>query len=263
MAHVESNGAAVYWHATGTGEPLVLIMGLGCSSAVWFRLAPRLARRYRVIVIDNRGVGDTRADGELHTIDDMARDVAAVLDAAGEESTHVLGFSMGGMVAQEFALIYPQRVRSLILAATNCGGSMAVKAEPLVLELLVSRADMALERSLEAMVPYVYDPATPRHLIDEDLGVRLASYPSRRGYMAQLQGLMQWTSYSRLDAVRAHTLVLHGASDKLVPPQNAEILSGAIRGAKQVIIGRASHMLQTDQLERTEEVVTTFLSEAA
>ena len=113
------------------------------------------------------------------------------------------------------------------------------------------------------MVPYVYDPATPRHLIDEDLGVRLASYPSRRGYMAQLQGLMRWTSYSRLDAVRAHTLVLHGASDKLVPPQNAEILSGAIRGAKHVIVGRASHMLQTDQLERTEEIVTTFLSEAA
>ena len=262
MTHVARNGASICWDAIGMGEPLVLIMGLGCSSALWFRLAPRLARRYRVIQLDNRGVGNTCVEAEIHTIDDMARDVAAVLDAAGEERTHVLGFSMGGMIAQEFALAYPQRVRSLILAATNCGGAESVKAEPAVLELLFTRADMTPQQSLEVMVPYVYDAATPRRLIDEDTGIRLASYPSRRGYMAQLQGLMRWTSHARLPALCAPTLVVHGTSDKLVPPQNAEILAHAIRDARLTILDRASHMFQTDRLETTEELVTTFLAEA-
>ncbi|MBM3372034.1 MAG: alpha/beta hydrolase, partial [Betaproteobacteria bacterium] len=114
MAFVDHKNANIYWNSLGAGEPVVLIMGLGCSSAMWFRIAPQLARGYRVILLDNRGCGQTRAGSALvHRVPVMAGDVAAVLDAAGEASAHVIGFSMGGMIAQQFAVDYPARLRSL------------------------------------------------------------------------------------------------------------------------------------------------------
>jgi pimeloyl-ACP methyl ester carboxylesterase len=260
MAQVDrGNGASIHWQATGKGQPLALVMGLGCSSAMWFRLSPRLAKRYRVIVLDNRGVGRTKADADIHTIPEMAHDLAAVLDAAGEDSAHVFGFSMGGMIAQEFALHYPNRVRSLILGGTSCGGLRAVKAQASVLELLFSRVDMTPQQSLEVMVPYIYDAATPRSMIEQDLGVRLADYPSPRGYIAQLKGLSQWASYPRLGNVRAPTLVLHGVSDRLIPPQNAHILADAIGGARLELLEQASHMFQTDRPQATEAMLEDFL----
>ena len=124
MAVVEHDGARIHWYEMGQGEPIVLIMGLGCSAAMWFRLAPRLARHYRVIMLDNRGSGRTEVRYFVtHRITSMARDVAAVLDAAGERTAHVLGFSMGGMIAQQLAISAPDRLRSLILLSTHCGGS--------------------------------------------------------------------------------------------------------------------------------------------
>jgi pimeloyl-ACP methyl ester carboxylesterase len=260
MAQVDrGHGASIHWQTTGKGEPIALVMGLGCSSSMWFRLAPRLARSYRVIVLDNRGVGRSRADADIHTIPDMAHDLAAVLDAAGEDRAHIFGFSMGGMIAQEFALHYPHRVRSLILGGTSCGGTSAVRARASVLELLFSRVNLTPRQSLEVMVPYIYDANTPRPMIEEDLGVRLADYPTPRGYMAQLRGLSQWASYARLDGLRAPTLVLHGVSDQLIPAQNAQILADAIRGARLELIDQASHMFQTDRPRETEAVVKDFL----
>ena len=160
MPFIDNAGASIYWRATGKGEPLVLVMGLGCSSALWFRLAPRLARHYRVILLDNRGAGKTAVNNALvHRVAVMASDIAAVLDAAGEKSAHVMGMSMGGMIAQEFALNHPARLRSLILAATNCGGYFAVQGEPKVWGLLFSKAGMTPEDALLAMAPYTFGSA--------------------------------------------------------------------------------------------------------
>ena len=260
MPLVDNAGAAIYWRATGRGEPLVLVMGLGCSSALWFRLAPRLARHYRVILLDNRGVGKTVVNHALvHRVAAMAGDIAAVLDAAGETSAHVLGLSMGGMIAQEFALNHPGRLRSLILAATNCGGYHAVLAEPKVWGLLFSRGGTTPEDALLAMAPYTYAKHTPPDLIDQDHHVRLANYPALQGYRAQLNGLIGWTSYPRLPSLRCPTLVLHGEEDRLIPPANADILATRIPSARLVKLAKASHWLHTDQLDQTVTAVHGFL----
>ena len=261
MPFIDNAGASIYWRATGTGEPLVLVMGLGCSSALWFRLAPRLARHYRVILLDNRGVGKTVVNNALvHRVAVMASDIAAVLDAAGEKSAHVMGMSMGGMIAQEFALNHLGRLRSLILAATNCGGYFAVQAEPKVWGLLFSKAGMTPEEALLAMAPYTYAKDTPLDLIDEDHHVRIANYPARRGYQAQLHGLIGWTSYPRLPALRCPTLVLHGDEDRLIPPANSDVLARQIPGATLVKLARASHWLHTDQLDKTVAAVQAFIA---
>ncbi len=101
MPHVDVNGTRIYWDASGRGEPLLLIMGLGATSDWWHRVSPILAEDYRVIVFDNRGVGRSSVPPGSYPIPTMAADAAAVLDAAGAESAHVFGASMGGYIAQE------------------------------------------------------------------------------------------------------------------------------------------------------------------
>lgn len=152
MPFVKRPDARVYWSSLGRGEPVVLVMGLGCSSAMWFRIAPHLARSYRVILLDNRGSGQTTAPNALvHRVPSMAADIASVLDAAGESSAHVIGFSMGGMIAQQFAVDFPDRIRSLALMGTHPGGPRVVQASSPVRKLLFDKAHMAIDESLRLM----------------------------------------------------------------------------------------------------------------
>ena len=112
MPFVESQGARIHWDEEGEGPPVLMIMGLGAASALWWRTRPVLARSYRTIAFDNRGVGQSDVPPGPYSIAVMASDAAAVLDAAGVARAHVFGISMGGMIAQEFALQYPTRVLS-------------------------------------------------------------------------------------------------------------------------------------------------------
>jgi 3-oxoadipate enol-lactonase len=121
MPFVENQGAKIYWDQQGSGEPLLLIMGLSYPSYMWHRTRPVLAQSYRTIALDNRGVGQSDVPAGVYPIALMASDAAAVLDAANVQSAHVFGVSMGGMIAQEFALRYPRRVRSLLAALMRCG----------------------------------------------------------------------------------------------------------------------------------------------
>src|SRR5580658_5610759 len=149
MPFVENQGAKLYWDEQGSGEPLLLIMGLSYPSCMWHRSRPVLANSYRTIALDNRGVGQSDVPPGIYPIALMASDAAAVLDAAGVESAHVFGVSMGGMIAQEFALQYPVRVRSLILGCTAAGGPTALRAEPEVIEVL-TRRDLDPDASVAA-----------------------------------------------------------------------------------------------------------------
>ena len=121
MAFVENQGAKIYWDEQGQGEPILLIMGLAYASQMWYRTRPLLASRYRTLALDNRGIGQSDVPPGPYPIALMASDANAVMDAAGVESAHVFGVSMGGMIAQEFALQYPKRVLSLILGCTAAG----------------------------------------------------------------------------------------------------------------------------------------------
>lgn len=247
MAFVERHDARIYWNSLGQGEPVVLIMGLGCSSAMWFRIAPHLARSHRVILLDNRGSGQTRTRTALvHRVPAMAADVAAVLDAAGETSAHVVGFSMGGMVAQQFAVDHPARLRSLALLGTHPGSPWAIQAAGPVLRLLFEKAHMSAEDSLREMRPHTYGRQTADTLFEEDALVRLANMPTARDYQAQLYGLIYWSVYSKLPGIKASTLVMHGLQDALIPADNGRLLASRIPGAKLVELPTASHWLMTD-----------------
>jgi pimeloyl-ACP methyl ester carboxylesterase len=255
-----SNGCRIYWEESGAGDPLLLIMGLGYSHEMWHRTRPAMAEHYRAIVYDNRGVGKSDLPAGPYPIAQMADDAAAVMDAAGVEWSHVYGISMGGMIAQELALNHPERVWSLILGCTTCGGANAVPAAPLVMQTLMDRATMTPEEGVEAMVPFIYSASTPRSRIDEDLAIRRRTFPAAAGYLAQIQGILGWSSFDRLHNIRVPALVLHGGADQLVPPENGRILSRKIPGARLKLFEGASHIYPTDEPEASNQEVLSFLA---
>ncbi|MFY9910896.1 MAG: alpha/beta fold hydrolase [Candidatus Sulfotelmatobacter sp.] len=258
MPFVENEGAKLYWDEQGQGEPVLLIMGLGYSSALWHRARPVLSQRFRTVALDNRGVGLSDVLPGPYSISTMASDAAAVLDAADISSAHVFGVSMGGMIAQEFALQYPARTRSLILGCTSAGGPTAVRADRKVTDILMIRG-MTLEQAREAILPYIYDAATPREKIEEDLRLRRSCFPSLQGFTAQLQAILAWEGYSRIAQIAAPTLVIHGKLDALVPPGNGQLIANRIPGARLVLLDHASHLFLTDQTQLSGKAIVEFL----
>ena len=256
-----NQGAKIFWNEEGEGDPLLLIMGLGYPSAAWYRTRPNLSRKFRTIAFDNRGVGQSDMPPGPYPIPVMAGDAAAVLDAAGVDSAHVFGISMGGMIAQEFALQYPDRVRSLILGCTAAGGPHAVRAEREASNMVMARGTMTPEEAAQAAIPFIYDPGTPRNLIDEDLAIRRPWFPRQEAYNAQLQGILVWESYSRLAKITVPTLVIHGESDRLVPAGNGKLIAENIPGARLVMLRQASHIFTTDQPDTAQRAILEFLEE--
>jgi pimeloyl-ACP methyl ester carboxylesterase len=259
MPYAANEGAKIYWDEQGQGEPVLLIMGLGYTAHMWHRTRPRLAEQYRTIAFDNRGVGRSDTPAGPYPIALMASDAAAVLDAAGVQSAHLFGVSMGGMIAQEFALQYPTRVGSLILGCTAAGGPTAVRAEPEATQMLKARAGMTPDQAAEAALPFIYDSQTPRERIEEDLAIRRPWLPRPESYLAQLQGILAWEAYSRLPVIGVPTLVIHGESDRLVPAGNGKLIADRIPGAKLVLIPHASHLFLTDRPQIAHEAILNFL----
>lgn len=255
------DNARIWWEAEGPedGQAVLLIMGLGYPAAMWFRQLPALTERYRVIRLDNRGAGHTGdVPGAPYTVETMAADCLAVLDAAEATTAHVVGISMGGLMAQEIALSAPERVRSLCLMATHPGIAHAV-LNPEAMAMLGNRGEVTAEEAAELSIPFNYAPSTPRERMEEDWAVRLPLAATNTGYLAQLAGTSQWDGHDRLDQVSSPTLVLHGELDALVPPANGRIIADRIPGAEHVTVPQANHLLGTDQPERVSELLVGWL----
>ncbi len=253
--------ARISWEVNGPddGQAVLLIMGLAYPAAMWFRQVPALTERYRVIRVDNRGAGKTGdVPGAPYTVETMAADCLAVLDAADVTTAHVVGISMGGLMAQEIALTAPERVRSLCLLATHPGLAHAVM-NPEAMAMLGNRGGFTPQEAAEASIPFNYAPATPRERIEEDWAVRLPLAATNTGYLAQLSGTSKWDGHDRLDRITTPTLVAHGELDALVPPENGRIIADRIPGAELVTVPLANHLLGTDQPEQVCELLVSWL----
>jgi pimeloyl-ACP methyl ester carboxylesterase len=248
----------IYWEEEGSGDPLLMIMGLSLSLVMWGELRSFLARHFRTILFDNRCAGHSGVPLAPFRLVRMAQDAIAVMDAAGVRHAHVMGISMGGMIAQELTLQCPGRVTKLVLGCTHAGGPRAVRADARVLGALASPF-MAPEAKLRAMAPVIYHPATPAERIGADLELIAANAPTWRGYMQQLTAIILWSSWGRLPQIRVPTLVIHGDSDRLIPPENARILAERIPGAQLAILPQAGHMFPADQPELTRATLLDFL----
>ena len=159
MSHMNSNGVNLYYEEHGNGEPLILIMGFTVSSIGWHWNVPAFAQDFRTIVFDNRGVGQSDKPDVPYSMQMFADDTAGLLDGLDVEQAHVFGISMGGMIAQEFALRHSKRVKTLTLGCTHCGGTNAVLSkDPDVLNMLGNIESVDVQQAALAMTKVAVTP---------------------------------------------------------------------------------------------------------
>jgi 3-oxoadipate enol-lactonase len=265
----------LFYEAHGEGDPLLLIMGLAADSTAWLFQVPELARHYRTIVFDNRGVGRSSKPRGPYTIHEMADDAAGLLDVIGIERAHVVGVSMGGMIAQELALRHPKRVRGLVLGCTfpepdaeaerqrqfslaRFGGRVTASGET---EIDVSAVDPLM--LFQHLLPRVFNQS----FIDRELPKLLQIFGGALQYgfsleaiLGQVEAIMGHRATDRLREITAPTLVITGDADLLVSPANSDVLARSIPGAKLVKIPGGSHGFNFETPDVFNREVIDFLA---
>jgi 3-oxoadipate enol-lactonase len=263
-SEAEINGVKIHYREYGEGEPLLMIMGLGANADWWGdELLQPLTERFHVVTFDNRGAGRSERPEGPYTVPQMAEDAVGLMDHLGWESANVMGASMGGMIAQELALQFPERVRRLVLLCTFCGGAEHVPAKPEVLSLLtmpregMTPADIA-RASLYLLFPPEYIEGNPE-LMDEVVNAIIIAPIEPKCFIWQYQGVAMWSCHARLGGLRHPTLIVTGTEDVLIPPENSRIIADAIPDSRLVEIEGAGHALQTMFPEKIAAEVISFL----
>lgn len=264
MLRLRCNDVELRVEEVGSGTPLLLIMGLGASLETWVAQRDAFAARHRVVMFDNRGAGGSECPPPPWSVPEMAADAVGVLDALGIERAHVLGVSMGGMIAQEMAIRWPERVDRLVLAVSFA------RPDPVRRAFLLFRRwarfqNIDLVQEGIANLPWLVSPRVlndPARL-EEILGVVGAMpFMAPEAYARQIDAILEHDTLSRLDGVRAPTLVLAAAEDVLTPVYLSREIADAIRDARLVVLPRGNHAVQLEEPAAFNAAVLDFLSEA-
>lgn len=244
----------------------MLVQGLGFDRSGWDPVARRLGRHFRLVLLDNRGIGASGVPPGPYTVAAMAGDVVAVLDAAGIGRAHVVGASLGGMIAQELAIGHPDRVDRLVLACTTPGWPSGYPPPVPTIRLLAQAGrlprEVALRRHVENALAADTVDGRPE-LVEHIIAHQRSRIPDRDGWMAQATAGARWAGRGRQRHIQAPTLIVHGTADQVVDPRNASLLTGLIPDARLVTFPGAGHLLFWEDPERFVEVATSFLRDRA
>ena len=247
----------IAWEERGDGAPLLLIQGLGYGRWSWEPLVPGLAERYRVLWFDNRGIGDSDKPEGPYTARLMADDARQVLDEAGVERAHVLGASLGGMIAQEVAAGTPERVDKLVLCCTTPGGAATVPMPDVTVQLFAEAATLAPDVALRRFVVNALGANPPEELVEELYQLRLANPPDAAGWQAQAAAGLTFAGVDA--AINAPTLVLTGTEDNVVDHRNADVVAARIPGARVERLSGAGHLFFWEQPDACVRIISEFL----
>jgi pimeloyl-ACP methyl ester carboxylesterase len=250
----------IAWERRGSGAPLVLIHGLGYARWGWEPVADPLAERFEVLLLDNRGVGESDAPPGPYTAAELAEDVVRVLDEAEVERAHVVGTSLGGMVAQELALAHPGRVDRLVFACTTPGGELAFPIPAGTLALIAAAGTLEPAVALRRFVENALAPGAPEELVERILAHRLSNPQPLPAWQAQAAAGTTFAAGERVRGIAAPTLILHGTEDAVVDVRNADVLAGLIPGSRSELFPGCGHLFFWERPERFVELVTEFLA---
>ncbi len=265
MPRVEVNGIGIHYEDHGSGVPLVMIGGLGADTHLWSQQVPAFSARFRVVVFDNRGSGQSEMPDEPYSIPMFAADTVGLMRALGIETAHVVGASLGGLIAQELALTHPEMVDRLVLACTTSNGPKSVRPSlwsllPILVRLRRTGDPEADTRRAFSVFVHPRWLAANSGEVEAYVAWRAAHPQPRYAFKRQRASTRGFHREDRLGAITAPTLVVHGDSDRIVPAANARVLSELIPGAQVVILGESGHACTFDQRDRFNEVVLGFLS---
>ena len=264
MPKAKVDGVNLYYEVHGDGFPLLMIQGL--SENVYWWDAPmidELSKHFKTVIFDNRGVGRSDAlEGDL-TIEIMAVDALGLMDALDINQAHILGHSMGGMIAQELALKFPERIKKLVLCSTSCGGSKATMSSIETQKLLTKLSFKGHTRELvERAMPHIFtkrfmdeNPEFMEKKVDDILIIPTGPIT----FKAQVGAWMRYNSYRKLKEINLPTIIMHGTQDILVPPSNGDLLAAKIPNAELVSFDSNAHLIHTEEPTKFNEVLLKFL----
>jgi pimeloyl-ACP methyl ester carboxylesterase len=265
MPIVKVGDINIYYEIHGKGEPLVLIYGYVGHSRLWFRQISVLSKKYQVIAFDNRGVGRSDKPDIPFTMRMMAGDIAGLLDVIGIDAAHVFGISMGGMIAQHFALNYPQRVISLILGCTTCGGIHMIQPEPESMAALFDferMKKMTPEEVVRQAMPFCYSQKFIEEnpdVVNERVAKQLEYPTPPHGATRQAGAILGHDTYELLPRMKLPTLVITGDNDRLIPAENSRILASRISDVELVVLKGLGHEFFIEDSEEANKLILDFL----
>ena len=255
----------IYYEVHGKGEALVLITFYTANTAWWFRQVTVFSQQYRVVAFDNRGSGQSDKPDVPYSMEMMAGDLAGLLEAIGINAAHIFGVSMGGMIAQHFALHYPERVNSLILGCTSCGGPHSTTPDAEAMTVLAdfehmkkfTRAEIVKE-TIPFLVSQEFIDKNPGLI--QELMAKMMEHPAPlHGAMRQAYAIWEHDTYERLPDIRVPTLVIAGDADRLIPVENSRILASRIPMSELGILKNMGHGFITEAADEANRAVLDFL----
>jgi 3-oxoadipate enol-lactonase len=259
MPSVDASGTELYYERAGAGEPLLLIQGMSATHMAWgqpFRDA--LEANFETIAFDNRGMGRSGEAKLPFETKDLAADAVGLLDALEIESAHVVGISMGGMIAQEMALAQPERIRTLTIGASYCGGPEGTLMAPEDLQMLgTAYASGEREQVLRAMWEINLSPdfraKDSRFAAFAEMGSALPA--PQPVVLQQMRACGAHDTHERLGQIALPTLVIHGDVDRLLGYSNGREIAALIPAARLETLEGVGHMFWWEQPERSAELI--------
>jgi len=261
MPKVNINDCDIYYEIHGQGDPLVLIMGLRRNVEWWYRQIPAFAEHFQVIIFDNRGAGRSDKPVMEYSMRLFADDTAGLMNALELPGAHILGFSMGGYIAQELALNYPNNVKKLILASTGCGGDRAVLMSSERLEKFQANAGLKPEEILRKDMDIYFSDEFVEHNpddIEEFIEISMRYYQPADAFFRQFDACLRHDTVDRLNRIAVPTLIMTGDDDPLVPPENSNILKKLIPHAELFVFPGARHCALIEKADQYNKNVIDF-----
>jgi len=259
MAKVEVAGREFHYERRGSGEPLLLIQGMSGTHVAWGRpFREVLEESFDVVAFDNRGIGLSGPVEGSFTIVEMAEDTAGLMEELGLESAHVVGISMGGMIAQELELAEPERLRSLTLGCTYCGGPGSQlmpqeNVELLAAGMMSGDRDKAIRASYEVNLSPTFRADEDTYAAFHEMAI---SVPARKATIElQAQAIFGHDTSGRLGEISTPTLIVHGTDDGVLPFPNGELIASLMPSARFERLEDVGHMFWWEQPQRSAELI--------
>jgi pimeloyl-ACP methyl ester carboxylesterase len=265
MSFIRVNGLNLYYELHGDGEPLVLISGFSTDHHTWDPIINKLASQFKLLIFDNRSVGQTEDSSTPFSINDMASDVKGLMDALGISSAHILGHSMGSSIAQAFAINYPQRIKTLILA------NGFIKINPITQFVLAGLermlfANVQMKIVIDMLIPWYFGSDSMEHLntrpwLKEQINFLYHNpHPqSLLGFQQQFNALCAYDPTNDLSKIAHSTMVIAGDGDLLIPMKETEDLATTIKNAEFKIIPDCGHLPHIERPDLFIESVSGFI----
>jgi pimeloyl-ACP methyl ester carboxylesterase len=254
------NGIRISYKVEGRGESLVMIAGFGANRSMWASQIPFFRKHYQAVTFDNRGTGKSDKPAGPYSTRLLADDAVRLMDHLGIKKAHIMGVSMGGMIAQELGINYPERILKLVLACTfackdETSGDSPEQGKLLHLSSQRMAAGMARLAVNKPINQFVFGTLAM-------IMTPFAGASAGVGLNGQREACNSHNTLSRLPLIKAPTLVIVGTKDRIIKPVSSEVIAGNIPGAKLVRIEGGSHMFSMEMKDRFNREVLDFLQSA-